>query len=106
MSRPKTKSSLVEGITELVSSLRNIETKLTLLLTLQKKSVKLRGRGRPPGSVGKKKTGRKSGHGPGRPPGSKNKKSAGRPSAFKASGKVGRPAKKRRGRPAGSKNKR
>ena len=105
MARPKTKSSLVEGITELVGSLRSIESKLALLLNIQKSTVKRRGRGRPPGSIAKNKSVKKSGRGPGRPPGAKNKKSAGRPAGIKAKGRVGRPSGKRRGRPAGSKNK-
>jgi hypothetical protein len=103
MARPKTKSSLVEGISELVGSLRSIEFNLGQLLKVQKSTVKRRGRGRPPGSIGKRRPG--SGRGPGRPPGAKNKKITGTPSIIKSAGKVGRPAVKRRGRPAGSKNK-
>ncbi len=105
MARPKTKSSLVDGIAELVGSLRNIESKLAMLLHFQKKNTKRRGRGRPPGTTGKSKTGKKSGRGPGRPPGAKNKKSSGKQSSVKSTGRPGRPAKRRVGRPSGSKNK-
>jgi hypothetical protein len=103
MARPKTKSSLVEGISELVGSLRNIEFNLGQLLKVQKSTIKRRGRGRPPGSIGKRKPG--SSRGPGRPPGAKNKRITGVPSIIKSSRGPGRPAAKRRGRPAGSRNK-
>lgn len=118
MARPKTKSALVDGIKELVGSLRNIESKLSLILNSRKSSSSA-GRGRPPGSGGKKKPGRPAGkhRGPGRPPGSGNKKKPGRLAGSKKRGrpgrppginkpaKRGRPSGKRRGRPAGSKNK-
>ena len=59
MARPKTKSALVDGMTELVDSLRSIESKLNTLLK--------RGPGRPSAVIKKSRRGR------GRPPGSKNK---------------------------------
>jgi hypothetical protein len=73
MARPKKKSALVDGMTELVQTLRNIESKLALLIKEQKSGTGKRGRGRPPGKSGKRgrppgKKGRR-----GRPPGSKNK---------------------------------
>jgi len=109
MARPKTKSALVEGIKELVGSLRTIESRLGLILnTRNNGSFRLTGRpGRPAGSTNKNKVGRPagSGRGPGRPPGSLNKKGPGRPAGTKKKGSVGRPSAKRRGRPAGSKNK-
>ena len=73
MSRPKSKSSLVEGIRELVSTLRNMETQLNFLVKYEKKNRNKRGR--PPGSFKNptKKRPKGSGPGPGRPPGSKNK---------------------------------
>jgi hypothetical protein len=97
MARPKTKSALVEGMMELVNSLRNIESQLSLLSKSSKRQSTGR-RGRPPGS-GKGKRGRPpaSGRGPGRP--AKGKR--GRPAGKK---RAGRP-RGRRGRPPGSKNK-
>lgn len=108
MARPKTKSSLVEGIAELVDSLRNIESKLNMLLRAPK-SQGTGKRGRPAGSG--KGPGRPAGSGakrkPGRPAGSKRPGKRGRPPGpAKTGGKRGRPAKSRgRGRPPGSKNK-
>lgn len=88
MARPKTKSALVDGMTELVDSLRSIESKLNMLLKNKNLFGPKRGRGRPVGSVKvatahptvpKKKAGRpasasKKGRGRGRPPGAKNLK--------------------------------
>ena len=109
MARPKTKSALVEGMKELVGSLRTIESKLSLILnTRNSGGFRLTGRpGRPAGSTNKNKVGRPAGlvRGPGRPPGSGNKKGPGRPAGSKKKRAVGRPSGKRRGRPAGSKNK-
>ena len=88
MARPKTKSALVDGMIELVDSLRSIESKLNMLLKNKNLFGPKRGRGRPVGSVkvakslprnAKKKVGRPSGtsnkvsRGRGRPPGAKNK---------------------------------
>lgn len=87
MARPKTKSSLVEGMIELVDSLRSIESKLNMLLKSKNTFVQKRSPGRPTGSVKRK---------PGRPVGSVKRK-PGRPAASKKS--------KGRGRPPGSKNK-
>lgn len=74
MSRPKSKSSLVEGIGELVSTLRKMEVQLDFLVKSEKKNRNKRGR--PPGSFKKPRKNRPAGSGPGlgRPPGSKNKK--------------------------------
>lgn len=89
MARPKTKSALVDGMTELVDSLRSIESKLNMLMKNKNLFGPKRGRGRPVGSVKiasakpgipKKKPGRpasaskKGSRGRGRPPGAKNKK--------------------------------
>ena len=89
MARPKTKSALVDGMTELVDSLRSIESKLNTLLKNKTLFGPKRGRGRPVGSFkvttvkpvgpGKRGPGRpsavikKSRRGRGRQPGSKNK---------------------------------
>ena len=120
MARPKTKSLLAEGIKELVSSIRNIESKLHLVIAKQKHSsfLKQRGPGRPPGTGKKRKPGRPAGkRGPGRPPGSinknklgravvgKSKRGPGRPPGIKITLKNGRSKSRRRGRPVGSKNK-
>jgi hypothetical protein len=82
MARPKTKSALVEGMTELVDSLRSIEAKLNLLMKNKNLFGPKRGRGRPVGSVkitagklkvaGRKpgrpaKSSKKGARGPGRP---------------------------------------
>ena len=53
MARPKTKSALVDGMTELVDSLRSIESKLNTLLKNKTLFGPKRGRGRPVGSYGK-----------------------------------------------------
>ena len=83
MARPKTKSSLVEGVTELVEMMRNIDTKLSMVLKGQERIAPKRGRGRPKGTIKlikvvskeKKRRGRPPlKKGPGRPPGRKNKK--------------------------------
>ena len=86
MSRPKTKSALVEGFAELVGSLRKMENQLSMLLKMQK--GKARKRGRPPlhGVSGFKLTGVPL-RGPGRPPGSKNKRKPGRPPKAESNGK-------------------
>jgi hypothetical protein len=79
MARPKTKSALVQGITELVESLRNIEAQL-ISLSKNQKQKSGRGPGRPkgskkgPGRPKSKPSGRSKRRGRGRPPGSKNKK--------------------------------
>ena len=115
MARPKTKSALVEGMTELVDSIRNIDSKLNMLLKNKNLFGPKRGPGRPAGTStpAKKKSGSK--RGPGRPP-SKTKRGPGRPAskikrgpgrppaANKKSAAVGR-RKRGRGRPPGSKNK-
>lgn len=81
MARPKTKSSLVDGMTELVDSLRSIESKLNMLMKSKALFGPKRGRGRPVGSV--KLTSVKSkiaGRKPGRPAkSSKNGRGPGRP---------------------------
>lgn len=84
MARPKKKSALVDGMTELVETLRSMDNKINQLLKLKSALAPKRGRGRPAGSKNKNsgKTPLKSGRGPGRPP-----------------------KKRGRGRPPGSKNK-
>ena len=84
MARPKKKSALVDGMTELVETLRSMDAKLNQLLKLKSALTPKRGPGRPAGSTNRKKgsTANSSKRGPGRP------KKAGR-----------------RGRPVGSKNK-
>lgn len=74
MARPKKKSSLVDGIAELVESIRSIEAKLDMLTKLANKKPSKRGPGRPPKKKSRGRPAKKSGHGRGRPPGSKNKK--------------------------------
>ncbi len=108
MARPKTKSSLVVGILELVESLRSIESKLNILINTKSHPNPRKGPGRPPGSIAKKSIAKSDKRGPGRPP-SNAKRKPGRPAGTKKN-KAGRPAgsvkkKKGRGRPAGSKNK-
>ncbi|MFZ7113731.1 MAG: hypothetical protein ACO1G9_00025 [Bacteroidota bacterium] len=87
MARPKTKSALVDGMTELVDSLRSIESKLNMLLKNKNLFGPKRGRGRPPGSVkihsGKLKV---AGRKPGRPAASSKKSSRG-PGRPRKSGK-------------------
>ena len=99
MARPKTRSALVDGISELVDSLRSIQSQLNALTKNQKKSSRGPGRpagsGRGPGRPAKKgKRGRPagSGRGPGRP------RKPGRPAS-------GGRKRRGRGRPPGSKNK-
>ena len=84
MARPKKKSALVDGMTELVETLRSMDAKLNQLLKLKSALAPKRGPGRPAGSTNRKpgKTAKSSGRGPGRP---------------RKTGK--------RGRPVGSKNK-
>lgn len=85
MARPKTKSALVDGVSELVEMMRGIDAKLNQIIKTQNKITPKRGRGRPrkEGSVIKVKSGRgpgrppKSGRGPGRPP--KSGRGPGRP---------------------------
>ncbi len=102
MSRPKTKSALVDGFAELVSSLRKMESQLSLLLKMQK--GKARGRGRPLGSVTSFKLSGVPLRGPGRPPGAKNKRKPGRPPGIAIAPKSKATNGKGRGRPKGSKN--
>ncbi len=90
MARPKTKSSLVEGILELVESLRSIESKLTILINRKDLQNPRKGPGRPPGSIAKNSTAKSGKRGPGRPPGIPERK-PGRPPGSKKS-KAGRPA--------------
>ncbi len=74
MARPKSKSALVEGVMELVNTIRNIESQLNQLGKIIKSQKKSGQRGRPPGSKNKGPGRPKSkGRGRGRPPGSKNK---------------------------------
>jgi len=89
MARPKTKSALVDGMSELVDTMRSIESKLSTLLKNKNLFGPKRGRGRPVGSVKvvTAKSVSSGKRGPGRPAGSTKK------------------GIKRRGRPAGSKNK-
>jgi hypothetical protein len=84
MARPKKKSALVDGMTELVEQLRNMDAKLNQLLKLKSALTPKRGPGRPAGSTNRK---------PGRPANA-SKRGPGRPR------KAGK-----RGRPPGSKNK-
>lgn len=109
MARPKKKSLLAEGFSELVELLRNIHSKLDDVIKAQKKSG--RGPGRPVKSGKGPGRPKKSGRGPGRP--KKTGRGPGRP---KKSGRgPGRPPKQttpvirtgasKRGRPPGSKNK-
>jgi hypothetical protein len=114
MARPKTKSALVQGISELVESLRSIESQLNALSKNQKSSrgpgrpssgrgpgrpAGKRGRGRPDGSGRGPGRPAGSGRGPGRPAGSG--RGPGRPRSIQA----GRTKRRGRGRPPGSKNK-
>lgn len=111
MARPKTKSSLVDGVTELVDMIRNIDSKLNAIIKTQEKISPKRGRGRPPGAKGKTSGFSASSikRGAGRPrknaPLSKSKRGPGRPpkNAKKVSGKKSK--QRGRGRPPGSKNK-
>ena len=99
MARPKTKSALVDGMSELVDSLRSIESKLNTLLKSKTLFGPKRGPGRPVGSF-KLKSGSSIISGkrkPGRPKGSVKKKGPGRPPSSTR--------KRGRGRPPGSKNK-
>jgi hypothetical protein len=89
MARPKTKSSLVDGMSELVDTIRSIESKLNILLKNKNLFGPKRGRGRPLGSI-KIATAK---------PVSSGKRGPGRPSSVTKKGSRGR------GRPAGSKNK-
>jgi hypothetical protein len=75
MARPKSKSALVDGVAELVNSLRKMEAQLNLLIKLQKKNKGKRGRPVGSGKKTKSNASRPAGNrrGPGRPPGSKNK---------------------------------
>jgi hypothetical protein len=98
MARPKTKSALVDGMTELVDSLRSIESKLNMLIKNKNLFGPKRGPGRPIGSIksvpGRVTDGIK--RGPGRPPGTTKKPTA---------KKVSKSGRRGRGRPPGSKNK-
>ncbi|MFN8166580.1 MAG: hypothetical protein U0X76_10565 [Bacteroidia bacterium] len=47
MARPKKKSALVDGMTELVETLRSMDSKINQLLKLKSALAPKRGRGRP-----------------------------------------------------------
>ena len=51
MARPKTKSALVDGMSELVETIRSIESKLNLLIKSKYLFGPKRGPGRPVGSI-------------------------------------------------------
>lgn len=129
MARPKTKSALVDGMGELVETMRNIESKLNLLIKNKILFGPKKGPGRPAGSFKvattlpgtKRGPGRPAGttkRGPGRPagttkkgpgrPAGTTKRGPGRPTSLVKKG-PGRPAaangSRGRGRPPGSKNK-
>lgn len=91
MARPKTKSSLVDGMTELVETIRSIESKLNLLIKNKNLYGPKKGPGRPVGTV-RTSTSKKSSNqrGPGRPPGNTKKKPSRLSGTIKKS--VGRPA--------------
>ena len=74
MARPKTKSSLVSGVTELIEMLRTIDSKLNAIIKTQSRLAPKRGRGRP--RLENPPAPKKSGRGPGRPP---KKRGPGRP---------------------------
>ena len=91
MARPKTKSALVDGMSELVETIRSIESKLNLLIKSKYLFGPKRGPGRPVGSI--RTTGSKQSsnqRGPGRPPGTVKKKPTRLLGTTKKS--VGRPA--------------
>ena len=91
MARPKTKSSLVDGMSELVETIRSIESKLNLLIKSKNLLAPKRKPGRPVGSIrasaAKKSSNQRK---PGRPPGSVKNKPSRLTSTSKKS--VGRPA--------------
>ncbi|MFM7218184.1 MAG: hypothetical protein ACKO1U_09215 [Bacteroidota bacterium] len=83
MARPKKKSSLIDGVTELVEALRSMHAKLDEVIKHQKKHTPKRKPGRPKKAgkrgrpAGKRKPGRPPGkRGPGRPRKNAIKKSA------------------------------